>query len=117
MRYAGEAILWVFPVSPNSAASSKFGSATSIKRAHPASALRNNAVVHVVAMDAVFPCNEKLTRQMLEEIFLTWSKRWLRPFPSGPFLPPALIPRFGSWLVENTSEGCGRIPTPFVRDA
>ncbi len=56
----------------------------------PLRPLRNNASFHVVAMDAIFHGNEKLTGQMLEEISSFLESGALRPLPYRAF-PAARI--------------------------
>src|SRR3954453_11898478 len=51
----------------------------------PLRPLRNNASFHVVAMDAVFHGNEKLTRHLLEEISDLVETGALRPLPFRAF--------------------------------
>ena len=51
----------------------------------PLRPLRNNSSFHVVAMDAVFHGNEKLTLQMLKEISELVEKGVLRPLPYRVF--------------------------------
>jgi NADPH:quinone reductase-like Zn-dependent oxidoreductase/SAM-dependent methyltransferase/acyl carrier protein len=81
----------------------------------PLRPLRNNASFHVVAMDAVFHGNEKLTRQMLEEISGLIEKRALRPLPYRVF-PACRID--SAFRLMSGGKHIGKVvvgfPTPFV---
>ena len=81
----------------------------------PLRPLRNNASFHVVAMDAVFHGNEKLTRQLLEEISDLVETGALRPLPFRAF-PASRID--SAFRLMAGGKHIGKVvvafPTPFV---
>ena len=81
----------------------------------PLRPLRNNASFHVVAMDAVFHGDEKLTRQMLEQISALVEKGKLRPLPYRAF-PAGRID--SAFRLMAGGKHIGKVvvafPTPFV---
>ncbi len=81
----------------------------------PLRPLRNNASFHVVAMDAVFHGDEKLTRQMLEQISALVEKGILRPLPFRAF-PASRID--SAFRLMAGGKHIGKVvvafPTPFV---
>ena len=81
----------------------------------PLRPLRNNASFHVVAMDAVFHGDEKLTRQMLEEISGLVEQGALRPLPFRAF-PASRID--SAFRLMSGGKHIGKVvvafPTPFV---
>ena len=106
----------------------------------PLRPLRRNASFHVVAMDAVFACNETLTRKMLAEISDLVEQRALCPLPFRAFpannissafrlmaggkhigkvvvsLPETFVPRRGEPMAskfEIRSDGCYLITGAF----
>src|SRR5437868_4538445 len=106
----------------------------------PLRPLRRNASLHVVAMDAVFACNETLTRKMLAEISDLVEQRALCPLPFRAFpannissafrlmaggkhigkvvvsLPETFVPRRGEPMAskfEIRSDGCYLITGAF----
>ena len=81
----------------------------------PLRPLRNNASFHVVAMDAVFHGDEKLTHQMLEEISTLVEEGTLRPLPFRAF-PASRID--SAFRLMAGGKHIGKVvvalPTPFV---
>jgi len=81
----------------------------------PLRPLRNNASFHVVAMDAVFHGDEKLTRQMLGEISELVEKGALRPLPFRAF-PASRID--SAFRLMAGGKHIGKVvvalPTPFI---
>jgi acyl transferase domain-containing protein/SAM-dependent methyltransferase/acyl carrier protein len=81
----------------------------------PLRPLRNNASFHVVAMDAVFHGDEKLTRQMLEEISGLVEQEALRPLPFRAF-PASRID--SAFRLMSGGKHIGKVvvafPSPFV---
>jgi NAD(P)-dependent dehydrogenase (short-subunit alcohol dehydrogenase family)/acyl carrier protein len=81
----------------------------------PLRPLRNNASLHVVAMDAIFHRNEELTREMLEQISELVEKGALRPLPYRAF-PASRID--SAFRLMSSGKHIGKVvvafPTPFV---